>query len=86
MAQPGKVSIVKGGRQKLYKASPKTGARLYRITNTGTGILGVTYTNDAGETSQSAQVAPGTSMDFLASDLEARDDSNQGASGIYEMA
>jgi hypothetical protein len=84
MALPGKIAVPKNGRQHLYKASPKAGVRLYRVTNTGAGALGITYTNDAGDAGRSAQIGAGQSMDFLASELEARDDSGQGANGTYE--
>lgn len=85
MAQPGKISLPKNGRQTLFKAATKTHLRLYRVTNTGNGLLGVTYTDDVGDASRSAQLSPGQSMDFLASAVEARDDSAQGASGLFEV-
>lgn len=81
MAQPGKISF-QGNRQLIFSTTQSY--RWFRITNTGATIMGVTFTNDVGEGSLSAQIAPNTSKDFIASRIEIRDDSGNGVSGFYE--
>jgi hypothetical protein len=82
MAQPGKISFM-GGRHLIFSAG-KQNFRWFRITTTGASDMVVSFTNDAGQPSQSGTILPNTSMDFLASKLEILDDEKRGVSGVYE--
>lgn len=82
MAQPGKISFT-GERHLIFSAN-KQNFRWFRITNTGANVMGVSFTNDAGQANISAQILPNTSMDFLTSHLEIRDDTGKGVTGVYE--
>ena len=81
MVQPGKIAL-QGGRQLIFSAP--NAPKWFRITNTGANVLGVTFTDNAGNSSLSAQIAPNTSKDFIASRIEIRDETGNGVAGMYE--
>jgi hypothetical protein len=82
MAQPGKIAVTGTGNRQLILSAAVV--RWYRITNTSSNVMGVTFTNDSNESGRSAQLAPNTSKDFMASKLEIRDDTGAGVVGNYE--
>jgi hypothetical protein len=84
MPNPGKILIRNAqDAQELFDVAQEF-SRWYRIDNQGPKVMGVDFVS-ASRQLKSAQVAPGTSMDFLALQIVIRNDSLPGeVKGTYE--
>lgn len=86
MANPGRIALLPHKQQLLFDTE-NGNARWYRVFNSSTQIvMGVRYTEIAGDAGKATVVEPGTSMDFLAIRLEVRHDLSTGGTinGSYE--
>ena len=83
MANPGTISIPEGdGYQTIYSSNPQT-YKVYRITNSGPGIMGVNFADET-NTANSIEIKAGTSRDFLAYEIHIRNDGQGEVNGFYE--
>lgn len=85
MAAPGRFMVQGGDRQRLFDSAPKE-LRVYRVNNSGPGVIGVSYTNVEGEPSRSLSIAAGLSADLCTSDLSVTLISGTMSQGTYELA
>ena len=81
MAAAGRINVKAPDRQLVYAAKA---ARWFRVTNAGSTLMGVTFTDEDGVAGRSAQIGANSSKDFVASRLEIRDDSGSNVVGSYE--
>lgn len=83
MAAPGRIRVAINERQVVLDTDEKM-ATWYRVTNSGSGTMGVTYFPPGVSGNRSAQITSGRSMDFYTTGLEIRHDGGGTVEGTYE--